>query len=265
MPTGKAYVLNLEKRPDRLSRFQEFYNQHGPDLPLEVFTAIDGSDPAQVLRVPESIIKSVSDINDYNNKPSIKCTAYSHLMIWKKIAEGEEEYSLIFEDDCHFRPNNLLLPEISRESLKLKWPKIIEQYCKDYSNLNDRKKILFLGCGDLLPTHTCPPSASILVAQETNHVLKPFNTYYGKPNFNSPYVFDWLGLGSYLISKQTAKYLLAISQKQPVKFAVDSWIKRLYNNNIVEIYLTIPLFCYFPNILDSNTSFPEKGYNLAPP
>jgi hypothetical protein len=75
---GISYVLNLKRRPDRLSRFQEFYTNSGPNLPLTIFEAIDGADPNQINRVPESIIKSISENNDYNNKPSIKFTAYSH-------------------------------------------------------------------------------------------------------------------------------------------------------------------------------------------
>ena len=260
MPTGKSFVLNLKRRPDRLSRFQEFYTKYGPELPLIVFEAIDGSDNNQLIRVPEPILKSVSDNNDYGNKPSIRCTAFSHMMIWQQIVEGEEDYGLIFEDDCYFRPDNPLLPEISRNSMKTKWSKIIDEY--DH-NLKNRKNILYFGVGDLLPINTCPPSESILIAQESNHVIidgmyTTIHRYYGKPNFNSPYVFSWLGCSSYVISKATAKYLLAITAKQPLKYAVDSWLKRLYENKIIEIYLTIPLMTCTPDVLDSDTARPEK-------
>ena len=50
---GKAYVLNLKRRPDRLERFKGFYEKHGPRLPLTVFDAIDGSNPEEFNRVPE--------------------------------------------------------------------------------------------------------------------------------------------------------------------------------------------------------------------
>jgi len=257
---GKSYVLNLKRRPDRLSRFQEFYQNLGPDLPLTIFEAIDGSDPSQINKVPQSIIKCVSDDNDYDNKPSIKCTAYSHLMMWKEIAESDDEvsYFLIFEDDCFFRTSNELLPEISKESMKTKWPKIIAEYAP---NLQNRKSLLYFGVGDLLPIHTVPPSESILIAQESNHVLTiNKHKYYGQPNFNSPYVFSWLGLSGYVMSKKTAKYLLAIAAKQPINFAVDAWIKKLIVAQIIECFLTIPLMTFTPLVLDSNTSFPEKGY-----
>jgi len=253
---AKSYVLNLRRRPDRLLRFQDFYSKYGPDLPLTIFEAIDGSDPKQIDRVPESIKNSVSEDNDYNNKLSIKYTAFGHMMMWKEIAEGDCDYALIFEDDCYFRPDNNLLPKISAESMKNKWSKVIDEY---RPNLEHRQSILYFGVGDLLPVHTVPPSESILIAQESNHVIKPINKYFGKPNFNSPYVFSWLGCSSYLISKKTAKYLLAIAAKQPLKFAVDAWIKKLIVTQIVDANLTIPLFTYTPNIMDSDTAKPTQS------
>lgn len=255
---AKSYVLNLKRRPDRLSRFQKLYSAHGPDLPLQIFEAIDGSDPNHISRVPESIIKSVSDENDYNNKLSIKYTAFSHMMIWKEIADSDSNYALIFEDDCCFRPDNELLPEISGQSMKNKWDKIIEEY---RINLDRRECILYFGVGDLLPIHTVPPSESILIAQESNHIINPSGKYYGKPNFNSAYVFSWLGCSSYLISKKTAKYLLAIASKQPLKYAIDAWIKKLIVAQIIDANLTIPLFTYTPSLYDSNTSNPDLKSN----
>lgn len=254
MKKAKSYVLNLRRRPDRLSRFNQFYNDHGPNLPLTVFEAVDGSKLEEFNRVPESIKNSVSETNDYGGKNSIRATAFSHLLIWKEIAESDFDYCLVFEDDCYFRPDNNLLPEISSKSMKNKWNKVIEEYL---SNLERRECILYFGVGDLLPIHTVPPTESILIAQESNHVTKPINKYFGKPNFNSPYVFSWLGLSSYLISKKTAKYLLAIASKQPLKFAVDAWIKKLIVAQIVDAYLTIPLFTYTPNVMDSDTARPE--------
>lgn len=253
----KSIVLNLHRRPDRLERFKKFYEDSGPDIPLEVFTAIDGSDPTEFERVPIAIKNRVSNDNDYENRPSVRATAMGHMMIWQAIIDEGLDYALIFEDDCYFRPDNKLLPRISGMSMK-EWNSVINEYSP---KLSDRKNILYFGVGDILPIHTVPPSESILIAQERNHVHGKEWSYYGKPNFNSAYVFDWVGCSSYVISNATARYLLAISAKQPIKYAVDSWIKRLSNNKIVNLYFSVPLFTYTPGILDSNTAFPE----LSPP
>jgi GR25 family glycosyltransferase involved in LPS biosynthesis len=251
MSSGKSYVLNLKRRPDRLERFQKFYVDLGPELALEVFEAIDGSNFKEYDRVPESIKVSISNNNDFNNKSSIRATAYSHMMIWLKIANGEEAYGMVYEDDCFFRTANNRLPEISKESLKTKWPKIIFDYSKE---LEKPKSILYFGVGDLLPIHTVPPSESILIAQEKNHVVKPFTSeYYAKPRMDSPYVFNWLGLGGYVLSKIGAKYLLKVANIYPMECAIDVWIKKLSEKSIIDIYFTIPLFGYFPNVLDSDT------------
>jgi GR25 family glycosyltransferase involved in LPS biosynthesis len=256
---GNAYVLNLKRRPDRLERFQKFYSESGPELPLKIFEAIDGSNSVDFDKVPLTIIKNLSNDNDYNNKNSIRATAYSHMMIWKEISEDlENDYGIIYEDDCYFRQTNKKLPDISGVSMKNKWSNIINEYSKE---LEKPKSILYFGVGDLLPVHTVPPSESMLIAQESNHVIKPnIKKYYGSPNFKSPYVFSWLGCSSYVISKITAKYLLAIASRQSLNCAIDAWLKRLYEKQLIDIYLTIPLLTYCPDIMDSNTSFPEKGY-----
>ncbi len=249
-----AFVLNLKRRSDRLERFQKFYSEHGPNLPLRVFEAIDGA--SDFHKVPSKLSNSILNINDYDNKSSIRATAYSHMMIWSEIIDGEEDYALVFEDDCYFRPDNKRLPAISSGSMKNKWSQIIADYSKE---LEKPKSLLYFGVGDLLPIHTVPPSESMLISQESNHVIAAHQTgkFYGRPNFKSPYVFSWLGLGGYCISKIQAKYLLAIANKYPMNCAIDAWIKKLYEKEIVDIYLTIPLFCYFPNILDSDTARPE--------
>jgi hypothetical protein len=76
---------------------------------------------------------------------------------------------LIYEDDCYFRSDNELLPEISRHSMKTKWPKILAEYGP---NLEKQKSLLYFGVGDLLPIHTVPPSESILIAQESKPCIE---------------------------------------------------------------------------------------------
>jgi GR25 family glycosyltransferase involved in LPS biosynthesis len=255
MSTGKSYVINLKRRHDRLDRFKQFYLESGPNLPLEIFEAIDGSKLSEFDRVPSDLVGCISENNDYNSKNSIRATTFSHMMIWKEIANGDLDYGMIYEDDCYFRTTNDLLPDISSESLKTKWSSIISDYSKE---LGKPKNILYFGVGDLLPIHTVPPSESILIAQESNHVTKPqTEKYYGKPNFKSPYVFSWLGCSSYVISKLTAEYLLRIAKKYPLEYAIDSWLKRLYEKGAVDVYLTIPLMAYTPNMTDSDTARPE--------
>jgi len=258
MATGKAIVINLTRRPDRLIRFNQFYRESGPVLPLHVFEAIDGSNADFITKVPSDLVDSLSSVNDYGSRDSIRATAYSHLMVWKLISESEEDYGIVFEDDCHFRPHNTRLPKISRESMTIKWPSIIEDYAPQ---LNNPRSILYFGVGDILPICTDVPSQAMLIAQESQHVLKPQEgKYYGRPNFNSPYVFSWLGCSSYVLSKVQAIYLLTIASRYPLGCAVDAWLKNLYEAGAINIHLTVPLMTFTPLVMDSNTSFPELGY-----
>jgi len=254
MLSGKSFVINLKRRLDRLERFTKFYNTDGPDLPLVVFEAIDGSNQIDFDRIPTELLQLISENNDFKNSDTIKAIAWSHMIIWKMIADGPDDYGMIYEDDCFFRECNKLLPDISAKNLKKSWSKIIKDFEKNISNTND---ILYFGVGDLLPIHTVPPSESILKAQEYSHVIRnPFYTLsYAKPNFKSAYVFPWLGLSSYVVSKNAANYLLNKLNQTPLNRAIDAWIRV---NCEQMIYFTIPLFTYIPNYLTDSDNYDPK-------
>lgn len=247
MENGIAYVINLKRRNDRLEKFKESYNKYGPPLELNVIEAIDGKNEKDIERVPQDIISMISDKNDYDNKLVIKYTTMSHLIIWKKIAEGNHDYGVIFEDDCKFRVDYDKLPEICRESLKTRFSKIMEHFDKD-------KSVLFLGSGDILPIQTHPPSQPMLIRQELSHVINRTNDFVGIPNFNSPYVFNWLGCFSYVMSKNTAKYLLSLNE--PITTAIDAHLKNKFNEKKINIYLSIPLMTY--STMDDSDISPQK-------
>ena len=94
---GTSYVINLKRRPDRLERFTKFYSVDGPDLPLVVFDAIDGSKESDLSRVPEDIQSRISSDNDFKNSATIRAIAYSHMLVWKMIADGQDDYGMILK------------------------------------------------------------------------------------------------------------------------------------------------------------------------
>jgi len=233
---GVSYVINLERRPDRLERFTKFYNEDGPSLPLEVFKAIDGTNEQEFERVPQDIKDRVSQNNDFKNSGPITATAYSHLMVWSKIAQDyNHDYGMIYEDDCYFRNGN--------NNLKTSWPKLENSMPSG---------VLYFGVGDMLPIHTNPPSESMLRAQEIAHVQdsRQDKYFWGKPNFKCPYVFPWVGCSSMVLSRVTAQFLLDLALKEPLQCAIDAWLVRTSKDLM---YFSIPLFTYCPNRNDSDT------------
>jgi GR25 family glycosyltransferase involved in LPS biosynthesis len=73
------YVISLKRTPERLERFLNV-NKH---MNFQVFDAIDG--------------KNMEPFGDYNKYAH--ATAMSHIELWKKCAEGTEDF-LICEDDA---------------------------------------------------------------------------------------------------------------------------------------------------------------------
>ena len=73
------YVISLKRTPERLDRFLNT-NQH---MDFQIFDAIDGND-----------ITSFGGYNRYSH-----ANALSHIELWKKCAEGTEDF-LICEDDA---------------------------------------------------------------------------------------------------------------------------------------------------------------------
>ncbi len=239
-----SYVINLKRRSDRKEKFLKKYNDSLNSFKLNIVEAIDGSLENNKSYLNEYVS---DDMTEYKNNPRIHATIMSHVKVWSAISTGSDKYAIIFEDDINFR-DNFNLKEYKISSF------FNENVFKEMDDIfKDKESIIYAGAGDCLPIHTRPPTESALRAQEKSHVIisgqgnyKNFEGYknFGPPNTKSAYVFDWFGAFSYILSKETATYLLDIAQKEPINKAVDVWLKDKLKNK----YLTIPLLSYHDNI-----------------
>lgn len=91
----KCYIVNLDRAPERMERMTEILKSQSIDF--ERFPALDGRDFTE------------ADIETYQKqrqqgKPmtvgEIAC-AESHLTIFRKIVEREDDYAVVMEDDLH--------------------------------------------------------------------------------------------------------------------------------------------------------------------
>lgn len=89
-----AYVVNLDRRPDRLETFQAVC-----PLPVSRFLAIDGKELTSSRRLDQLFEK-----NDYNYRRGMIGCALSHLSLWVDCSNGTTPY-LILEDDVTFVDN----------------------------------------------------------------------------------------------------------------------------------------------------------------
>jgi GR25 family glycosyltransferase involved in LPS biosynthesis len=241
----KFYVINLEKRNDRLEAFQNAFKEFGPYGPeglVEVIKAVDGTlshtqDFDAIKNFEE--FKYISLENDYNNNPRIAACSMSHIRAWKRIIESGCP-GIIYEDDVQFRPT---------EYFRKEWPAIslditsVITSDKTSDKTNNNNPIVYLGAGDILPIHTNIRTESLLRAQEKSHVSKIINKHVGVPNFKSSYIFSWLGTFAYCIGPETAKNLLDHLESSPMKTAVDVFLK-----HHTEQYVLYPFVNYHNRI-----------------
>jgi GR25 family glycosyltransferase involved in LPS biosynthesis len=95
----KIYVLNLQRRPDRLQKFREM--NKAEMVHFHVFNAIDG-----LSLTPSLTIQRLFEPNDYNYRRGIVGCAISHIMMWSEVASTPNlNGMLIIEDDAKLFKN----------------------------------------------------------------------------------------------------------------------------------------------------------------
>jgi glycosyl transferase family 25 len=99
----KGYLINLEKRTDRLNNFINNVQTFLPDIYIERINAVDGT---KLDLKNEDLKKNVNpwnfkNLNEKTLRGVIGC-CQSHLNCYKKIIDSDDKYAIIFEDDCVF-------------------------------------------------------------------------------------------------------------------------------------------------------------------
>lgn len=93
----KTYVLNLNRRPDRLKKFQELNDKQF--INYNIFQAIDG-----MKLTPCHNIQRLFEKNDYKYRRGIVGCALSHLLMWRDLLDIKSN-GLIIEDDAVLTPD----------------------------------------------------------------------------------------------------------------------------------------------------------------
>ena len=94
----KCFVINLDRRKDRLERFTKTFGKHFDEIIRE--PAVD----SLTLRITPELKKRINPWDIQYAGPKLKnltATCLSHLNVWKKIRKLKEPV-FVFEDDCAF-------------------------------------------------------------------------------------------------------------------------------------------------------------------
>jgi glycosyl transferase family 25 len=98
----KKYIINLEKRPDRLAQtLKNLNNKNYYDIKRFNAFEIKSIDEAKKYVTPESMYPIIKKQRTAHNQLSIGAVGcfLSHLEIYKMLANSNDDYVLIFEDD----------------------------------------------------------------------------------------------------------------------------------------------------------------------
>jgi len=89
----RTFLVNLERRPDRLAAMAAQLERLG--IAFERFDAVDAKsvDPAE-LSVPFAASGPLGTLS-----PGDKACTYSHIHLWRRIAQGSDSHAVILEDD----------------------------------------------------------------------------------------------------------------------------------------------------------------------
>lgn len=206
----EAYVINLERRRDRLETFKRDHSYMKEKT--YVWKATDG----RALQLTPDIIHCFRN-NDFGWKKAVMGCALSHLGLWEKLANDSLAKSyLIMEDDVRFSPS---------------WMKWWSEHAADMPADAD---VVYLG-GVLPPNKAAFP-----------HIIEPVNSHFGrvKPNtiFGAPTPRRYFHFCNYayLLTQSGARKLVQLVKERGIFTSGDHMIVN-HGDELLKIYFTTPL------------------------
>jgi GR25 family glycosyltransferase involved in LPS biosynthesis len=217
--------VNLERRPDRKKSMEEILKFNNINN-YKFYEAVDGNKLE-----PTYELYNLFRNNDFNNRRGVMGCALSHYELWKQLADSNDEYYLIMEDDVLLSPNfkhklNLIIKNITEN---------IEKY-----------DIVFLGY-TMFKNNSQKYKDYYYDMNTDNIIIDKLNTnlYIG-------------GFFSYIITKTGAISMLKYIKDNGIKYGIDYLI---HLNNDIKRYETVP-FLVFTDWVDSVNSKVDSNIQL---
>ena len=205
----EAYVINLERRSDRLAKFQTMHK----NIKDRVYrwNATDGRN----LQLGPGLVHCFRN-NDFKWKKSVMGCALSHLGLWEKLANDPLAKSyLIMEDDV---------------VMDSKWLPI---WMKSAKSIPADADVIYLG-GVLPPNKPAFPSIVEKVNESFGRVAK--NTLFSQ----TPRRYFHFCNYAYVLTQQGARKLITLIKDKGIFTSGDHMIVN-HGDQLLNIYFTIPL------------------------
>jgi GR25 family glycosyltransferase involved in LPS biosynthesis len=219
-----AFVINLQRRPDRLALFNE-------RCPLKDVSIIPGFDAKNYNGEPPEEI-------DFFNKvqcryPGESAVYVSHLRIFKKIVENEYAYGMIFEDDAQF------------------CPRFLEKYQQVLNEIPDDTHILYVG-GRFTQDYKMKKRNSSIVS---DNIIKHKINGDSIDNYDTDRTAH-----AYIVSNIGARKLLDYFYSlKVINNPIDDLMLNYFIKNNIPIYNSFPLLCHSPMVGDSDIRFTRRS------
>lgn len=222
MPTGlreigHAFVLNLDRRQDRLESFQEKARRAGLGA-VERVAAVDGR---HLTPTPE--ILHLFRGNDFGYRRGVVGCALSHLGLWKRIADSSwpHRWTLVFEDDVMF--------------------------CGDFARLWNEAaapwipldcELFYLGGLCVAPEHVEPlrSSGAVVGPRQWPYVADRVNHFFARPRDTG------FGLYAYAVAPSAARLLCQAAELHGIEYPIDHFVSHHWPR--LEAWVTVPLLCW---------------------
>jgi len=210
-----AHYINMDRRKDRKEKVEkEFIREN---FECKRYSAFDGSTITKNDKVCD-----LFEGNKFNYRRGIMGAALSHIGLWKKLVESDDDYFLIFEDDITLKEHfsayyHKLLKQLNKFNAQTYCDILFLGYHNDVFDENQSKK--------LMGVNYCNFSKIIKV---TDDIKK----------------FVWGGLFSYIIHRNFAKQMLDDIDK--ITEPIDTFVLKYPNLYIfVPLIVTSPLMTFY--------------------
>ena len=203
-----AYVINLERRKDRIEQFRKNPN-------LKDVTSVWKATEGRKLTMNQDLARLFRN-NDFKWKKAVMGCALSHMGLWKKLAEDPiAKTYLIMEDDVKFSPD---------------W---FGKWMGMASSVPADADVIYLG-GILPPNKPAFPS-----------IVEPVNKYFGRVAKNTLFgptsrrYFHFCNY-SYVLTQSGARKIMQLIAERGIFTSGDHMIVN-HGDGFLNIYFTIPL------------------------
>lgn len=219
-----AFVINLERRPDRLALFKK-------QCPLENVFLVPGFDAKEYSKEPSEDIDFFKKVQC--KFPGESAVYVSHIRVMKEIVAQGYPYGLIFEDDAEFCPG------------------FLEKYQQILKEMPTDTKLLYIG-GRFTPLYRMKAINSSIV---TENIVKHNHHRIKGEGWDIDRTAH-----AYIVSNEGARLLLDyFNSLKIITKPVDDLMLNYFLEQNISIYNSMPLLCHSPLVGDSDIRHSRKS------